>query len=352
MALYLASFPVDLTRPIAYFLPAEDIAYLWFTGDKRLQAIMSHGVQDFVLNKQIVWPGLIRHLRLSAFKITSPAQEECPCCLTKGLNLLDLPVTLQELTLHIPDALSHLCLLPSGSSLASLCPTLKSLDMQELQYIPNFDRRCFIKNLPFSLEKLKLPYNVGFDVDSLLQLPCLLLELSVSLQGVRNGTDEVRFREAKVFSRLLDLSLTVWPSVRATELIPPSVIAFQWAIQHTSMTRNGLTQFNFARNVPDSWQTDVKALASDLPRQLTSLALPWDFDYHVDHLTNLPPTLTHLQWQRLGSVIEREPDHILPRLPPTLTEFDSLGFSLSHLAEFKLLPKSLTCCSGLIANLT
>lgn len=151
------------------------------------------------------------------------------------INYAGIGPQLQKLDLAISNAFCEvIALLPT--TIADLFPNLLELVFAH-QYMPNFSRKEFCQGLPASLAVLYLPCNIGFDLESILSMPCHLTELDLCLYPTYEG-DEVRFREATIFTRLTSLSFDILADVDWGKMLPPSVTKFSRGDPLYSMTHN------------------------------------------------------------------------------------------------------------------
>lgn len=311
----LFSLSLDCLRLILRTLSPNTLGLLWFTGNMRLQAQLTHGVTHFELENSFYWPRLVEKFRLHTASIQLAHGTSC---FMTGVDYGLLPSQLQVLRLQFPNALCCLYQLPRGLTLSFYFPTLKELTFSR-QYCPKFSNQEFVESLPSSLLSLGLPQNICFSVDDLLHLPCQLTSLTATIQPILDG-DEERFRTAKCLSSLTRLSLDMDHRAHWELFAPPSVLDYAWGMYSLKEPRRNCV----LQEEHSSWirfKSRTVALAH-LPPHLTRLCLDGYASLTTEFLKGLPSTLTDLTTRDpLGTTLEQ----FINDLPPQITKLHTSG---------------------------
>lgn len=126
----LSTLSTELLARITTLIDAEDIAYLWFSGDSLLNLhLRNGGVPNFTLEYPIAFPRLIAQLRLRSLLITSHFEMFSSPQALLGADVTLIGSTIEDLDLNFPTALALLDLSPTP--MKTLFPNLRSLTLPE-----------------------------------------------------------------------------------------------------------------------------------------------------------------------------------------------------------------------------
>lgn len=317
----LNTLSVDVLMQVSSFLQAEDIAYLWFAGDSRLNHLLRNGgVRSFALDNPLAFPRLVTHFNgLKTFHLRLPERLTKYQLYVPGTDLARMSRGLEELVLDFPTALANLI---AASATSWPFPNLTSLTLSYNALVPiEFTSSSLLQSLPGTLLHLWLPETLPVPLEALLSLHCSLLSLKTRINSIQTP-DETRFRDAKIFSELTILQLVrtnvAWPRV-----VPPSVTDYTWT--------------------PDNaiFDYDPTEDLGRLPRHLVSLDVRWWPSDIALVLPQLPINLKRLKFDLYAPRALNMTDAVLKGMPPHVSELRTPS-ALTDPNESVIWPKSLT----------
>lgn len=319
--------PIDLLRPIAQHLLADDVSRLWYTGDKKLQlrlqlpGLFEHIELDCSRDRAC-WPSGIKYLiHLKEFDTTTTSSSVLEHI--RGVNLSALPRGLVKLRLCSALAILTPFTQPLGKR-SGVCYDLKSSIpfLQELQ-IDTYPRTqkpveadALLPCLPPSLTILRLSPGWELHLKHLDLLPAGLVELGC---GIYTKTRLGAKIEDKPLPQLVHLRVAMRRRVNTLVQWPVNIQSRLWHLAPPTLTRLELVE--------------------------PTLVCPWMVE-------RLPRTVTHLELILLLATVPTINNPVLTfgeifqALPPNLTVLklaaDEYVESAPVAADFlRFLPESL-----------
>lgn len=364
----LCDLPTDLFASLTPWLSGVEITRLWLCGNYQIHVNLKAGysVTEYRI-KLLESPQTVGYTSLLVFfrqlrvlDITFPDSFHPPCL--QGFSILNLPPTLQEMTLeadqvhnffasphdaqtlmtglsaHFPD-MTHLTLLSLniggwvGRNMDALPNSLRFLTLEHLiaesgsfslclPYLETFsvlDRCDFpascVEKLPSRLKHLYLPGEAKLSLEPVFELPKELETLHIF------GSDALK---SNAVISVLPRSLRVF-SVSVSDFsdgfersLPPDLTTLRLGVGKLVSERSFA---GLPRSLTSLLLTSTNCIicdhgVEDLPRSLKELSMPFG-QFSVDCAPHLPPSLTSL-------IIPTSdiPDEFIRELPRSLLELD------------------------------